>query len=96
MSQKPDPTTTGLPAGPLPSDVVDRLEAALAEFESAWSRGQRPTIDDYLAAVSAPERAYLLPELVQEELEFLCRFLDAPPSRARCDPMSSLPLWCVP
>ncbi len=48
---------------------VAGLEAIIERFESAWSSGQRPGIDDYLAGQCGDPQSLLM-ELVLTELEF--------------------------
>jgi tRNA A-37 threonylcarbamoyl transferase component Bud32 len=52
-----------------PAAGVDFLEQAVERFESAWRRGERPTIETFLPAIS-PLREPLLVELVHADLEF--------------------------
>jgi hypothetical protein len=56
-------------SGP-PSDVWGRLEPILERFEEAWQRGERPVLDEYLAAAVPAERRALLVELVHEDLHY--------------------------
>src|SRR5262245_19226517 len=55
------------PASPLSPEDRQALEAAVKRFESAWRRGARPAIDDYLLA--GGPRCRLLIELAHLELE---------------------------
>jgi formylglycine-generating enzyme required for sulfatase activity len=71
-----------------PSVTLTRgADQACDRFEAAWKAGQRPRIEDHLAAVPETERSALLPELIQLEVayrrragdqllpeEFSCRF----------------------
>jgi hypothetical protein len=68
MPQNPDPSARNVPAPALPTEAWGRLEGMLKRFEAAWRRGERPALDDYLAAADA-ERQALLVELAQEDLE---------------------------
>jgi serine/threonine protein kinase len=54
----------------IPSDVWGRLEPILERFGAAWQRGQRPTLDDYLAEAVPAERPSLLVELVHADLDY--------------------------
>jgi WD40 repeat protein len=54
----------------LPSEAWARLEPVLERFEEAWRRGERPALDDYLAAAAPEERHALLIELVHEDLDY--------------------------
>jgi serine/threonine-protein kinase len=56
------------------------VEAIVASFESAWWRGKRPAIDDYLPA-GEPLRSLALLELAHAELE--CRLKAGEPARAQ-------------
>jgi tRNA A-37 threonylcarbamoyl transferase component Bud32 len=56
------------------------VEAIVASFESAWWRGERPAIDDYLPA-GEPLRSLALLELAHAELE--CRLKAGEPARAQ-------------
>jgi serine/threonine protein kinase/tetratricopeptide (TPR) repeat protein len=56
----------------VPSEVWNRLEQVLDRFESAWNRGSRPALAEYLAAAEA-ERRLLLIELAHEDLEYRLR-----------------------
>jgi WD40 repeat protein/Flp pilus assembly protein TadD len=53
----------------LPRAARERLKGILEHFETAWRRGERPAIEDFLATSEA-ERRGLLFELVHGELEF--------------------------
>src|SRR4051812_43623001 len=46
-----------------------RCEALLRAFEQAWSRGEAPSVADFLRA-DGPERRALLVELIHVDLEF--------------------------
>src|SRR5713101_4662497 len=54
----------------LPSEAWNQLERLLEQFEDAWQRGERPDLDDFLAATSGAERRALLIELVHEDLDY--------------------------
>jgi serine/threonine protein kinase len=56
-------------SGGTPDPDWDRLQGVIAGFETAWKRGDRPRIDDYLG-VDEPLREAVLVELVHAELEF--------------------------
>jgi len=47
---------------------LSRIDAAVAQFEEEWQRGQRPSIETYLAEAGADRHA-LLRELIHVELE---------------------------
>ena len=47
---------------------LSKLDAAVAKFEEAWQRGQRPTIEAYLADTDS-DRELLQRELIHVELE---------------------------
>jgi hypothetical protein len=51
---------------------LQRFDQACNRFEAAWQRGERPRIEDHLAAVPEPERPLLLRELLALELAY-CR-----------------------
>jgi WD40 repeat protein/tRNA A-37 threonylcarbamoyl transferase component Bud32 len=53
----------------LPDEEALLLERRLRDFETAWKRGQRPALEDYLPPGSGPRRALLL-ELVHTDLEY--------------------------
>ena len=53
----------------MPDSEWDRLQRIIAGFETAWRRGARPRIADYLPAED-PHREALLVELVHADLEF--------------------------
>src|SRR5438067_11415376 len=46
---------------------IESVRDILARFESAWQRGQRPAIEEYLPAEHGRRRALLI-ELVQSDL----------------------------
>src|SRR5262249_19688934 len=54
----------------LPSEAWERLERVLGRLQAAWRRGERPALEEYLAEAADGERRALLPELVQEDLEY--------------------------
>src|SRR5262245_21035001 len=47
-----------------------RIDEACDEFEDEWQRGQRPSIQEYLARVDADDREALLPELQRLEADY--------------------------
>jgi tRNA A-37 threonylcarbamoyl transferase component Bud32 len=49
---------------------VRRLEQACDRFEAAWKAGERPRLEDHLAAVPEPERPALLRELIPLEVDY--------------------------
>jgi serine/threonine protein kinase len=67
----PDPVRPESGSPLLPSRA-QRFEQACNRFAAAWQRGERPPIEDYLAAVPEPERPLLLRELLARELAY-CR-----------------------
>jgi serine/threonine-protein kinase len=54
----------------LPGDRRRRAEQVCDRFEGAWKAGERPRLEEHLAAVPEPERAALLPELVALEVDY--------------------------
>ncbi|HEY8505833.1 MAG TPA: serine/threonine-protein kinase, partial [Gemmataceae bacterium] len=56
------------PRAPLCSESWLRRERRIGAYESAWRRGARPALEDYLSG-NSPDRAELLVELVRVELE---------------------------
>jgi hypothetical protein len=48
------------------------VDAACDRFEKAWQDGQRPCIEEYLAAVPEPDRVPLFRELLALEIELRC------------------------
>jgi len=65
MTRPQNQDATDVHAGP-----VYRAEAACDRFEAAWKAGQRPRVEDYLAAVPEPERPALLRELILLEIDY--------------------------
>ena len=55
-----------------------RVDRACQRFESAWKKGQRPRIEDFLDADTAPVRAVLLHELLALELTYRRQSQDQP------------------
>jgi hypothetical protein len=49
--------------------VAERIDAACDRFEAEWKAGNRPRIEDYLAAAPASDREPLREALVGIELE---------------------------
>jgi WD40 repeat protein/serine/threonine protein kinase len=47
-----------------------QLEPFLERFESAWRRGERPVLDEYLPVADIAERRAILVELIHTELEY--------------------------
>jgi serine/threonine-protein kinase len=73
--------------------LLRRSNQACDRFEAAWRAGQRPRIEDYLAAVPEAERPALLGELLLLEVDYRRlageqlraeEFLDRFPSLDRC------------
>jgi serine/threonine-protein kinase len=62
----PQSGTIADPRGP----QARRAERECDRFEAAWKAGQRPRIEDYLAAVPEPERPALLRELLSLEVDY--------------------------
>ncbi len=63
------PQTDGSAAPPEAS--LTRLgDAACDRFEAAWRAGQRPRLEEYLAAVPEPQRPALLRELLLLEIDY--------------------------
>ena len=48
----------------LPADLRQNIEDICNRFESAWMKGMRPRIEDYLTEAAAPQRPALLRELL--------------------------------
>ena len=48
---------------------VRRAEQACDRFEAAWQAGQRPRVEDHVAAVPEPERPALLHDLILLEVD---------------------------
>jgi serine/threonine protein kinase/formylglycine-generating enzyme required for sulfatase activity len=67
------------PSDTLSPSEVRRLEDACDRFEAAWNAGQRPHIEDYLAATTGPERCVLLRQLLSQELDYRRRQGEDPP-----------------
>jgi serine/threonine-protein kinase len=65
MSASPERERTDLPRR-----VTPRTDQECDRFESAWKAGQRPCIEDCLAAVPEPERLALLRELILLEIDY--------------------------
>jgi serine/threonine-protein kinase len=53
-----------------PESLTPLGDAACDRFEAAWRAGQRPRIEDHLAAVPEPERPALLRELILLEVDY--------------------------
>jgi WD40 repeat protein len=68
MSTGSESSRRSFPAAALPTEAWNRQEEALEHFENAWRRGERPVIENYLAA-EGPERRAMLLELAHVELE---------------------------
>jgi len=54
----------------LPLTMAQRVDGLCNRFEQAWKDGHRPTIEDFLADLSEPERAALLRELVHLDADY--------------------------
>jgi WD40 repeat protein/tRNA A-37 threonylcarbamoyl transferase component Bud32 len=54
----------------LPLDVERRLDQVCDRFEGAWKHGERPRIEDILAATPEAERSALLRELIPLEIAY--------------------------
>src|SRR3954454_2326973 len=56
---------------PEPPEIraFERVVEACDRFEAAWRAGRRPVIEDYVSNPADPERAELLLELLELELE---------------------------
>ena len=67
MNGNPLPST-----GALPLSLERRVDEACDRFEKAWKDGQRPPLEDYLAAVPEPDRMQLFGELLALEIELRC------------------------
>jgi hypothetical protein len=50
--------------------LAQRLDAACCRFEDAWSAGQRPCLEAYLAATLEADRSALLQELIALEVYY--------------------------
>jgi hypothetical protein len=55
-----------------------RIDAIANRFEDAWKAGQRPRIEDFVAAVPESEQAALLRELITLDLDYRRRLGEAP------------------
>jgi serine/threonine protein kinase len=53
----------------VPLSRAERVDEACDRFEGAWRAGQRPRIEEYLAAAPEPERPELLRQLLALEVE---------------------------
>src|SRR5262245_22673190 len=53
----------------LSSDQARRVDAVCDRFETAWRMGQRPTIEDYLGEMAAPERSVVERGLLPVEVD---------------------------
>ena len=51
---------------PMSLPNLQQIRAVTAQFESAWSGGERPWISDYLVHVEPPDRAALIARLVPD------------------------------
>src|SRR5262245_32521685 len=60
-----------MPDAILRRTMLPEHELILRRFEDAWRRGERPSLDDYLAAPS--DCPALLAELVHLDLAYRCR-----------------------
>jgi serine/threonine-protein kinase len=54
----------------LPLDVEKQVDEICDRFEKAWKQGQRPRIEDYLAALGEPGRSTLLRELIKVDIVY--------------------------
>ena len=52
----------------LPPEVAENINAICDRFESAWSTGERPRLEDFLNVATEPERTVLLRELILADL----------------------------
>jgi hypothetical protein len=65
--------------GDTPSlEVLERVEAACRRFESAWRRGEGPSIAEAASSATGSERSVLLRELVLLDLDYRRRRGEAP------------------
>ncbi len=55
--------------GSLPWAVVEQIDQACDEFESAWREDRRPRIEDYLERTDSEGRSTLLRAILATELE---------------------------
>jgi serine/threonine-protein kinase len=62
----------------LPPPLLLHAEQVCRRFEAAWKAGERPRLEDYLAAEPGPVARVLLRELVLVEMEFRTRAGEAP------------------
>jgi WD40 repeat protein/serine/threonine protein kinase len=67
--------------------LAERVDAACDRFEAQWRSGQRPRIEDYLAAAPAADRDALRAALAGVEMELQLRTAPTP----RTGPVPSLP-----
>jgi tetratricopeptide (TPR) repeat protein len=63
---------------PSPLSVVEAVDAVCDRFEAAWKAGQRPRLEDYLAAVPESRRLALLRELLLLEVHHRRRLGETP------------------
>jgi serine/threonine-protein kinase len=56
--------------GSLPLDVEAQVDQICDRFENAWKQGQRPRIEDFLAALAEPGRSTLLRELIKLDIVY--------------------------
>ena len=73
MNDQPDGNREVLPVAEL-----NRIDHACEQFRAAWEAGQRPRIEDFLAAASGEGRAELLQRLVAQELTCRSRSGETP------------------
>ena len=63
---------------PLTLEEADHVDRACDAFEAAWQAGQRPSIEQFLEAASAPVQHELLRELLGLELHYRKRLGEEP------------------
>jgi serine/threonine-protein kinase len=63
-------TETASEGRPFDQEVRQQVEEICGRFQAAWQTGQRPHIEDYLAASPEPGQHFLLRELIKLDLLF--------------------------
>src|SRR4029078_7510963 len=71
-----DPLLTGYEG--LADEAASRVDAACDQFESAWRRGMRPEITQFLSSTEGQDRVVLLRELILIESGYRRRSGETP------------------
>jgi WD40 repeat protein len=80
----------------LPAPLALHAERVCQRFEAAWRAGQRPRLEDFLEGAAAAERAPLLRELVEVEVESRLARGEAPRPEEYQQRFAALdPAWLV-